>query len=578
MLQLRNLKPRDQLRHLFRRIDGRGYKAYREIKGAYAFGNFSLCIDHVQADPFAAPSRLSVQVELDKAAFPSWLYLKKTRSIALADFVARIFDRAIRKRVRKSRGTGRSGLFSIDSGAQEVLERNSVVITEAFLEVRFGVGLPAAGRTILGRQAEEMLFEELPTIVDQALFYKNLPAEAVKNHVETVEDQEALRRQLQERNLVAFVGNGSILPRRSGVDDRPLMTREGTMVVPFESPPDLEVKLSRPHSGPIRGMGLPEGITLIVGGGFHGKSTLLRALERGIYNHIPEDGREWTVSTDSAVKIRAEDGRYVEKLDISPFITNLPYGKDTTAFRTENTSGSTSQAANIMEALEIGTKLLLIDEDTSATNFIIRDARMQALVAKEKEPITPFVDKVRQLLDNHGVSTVLVMGGSGDYFEVVDRVIAMDQYRPVHVTKEAKRIVESSPKKRVAEGGSHFGKLPNRRPSAESFDASRGKREVKIDAKGLGTILFGTTTIDLSALEQLVDPSQTRAIGEAIFYYANHYACQSLSLLEGLQHLMEDLDRDGLDVLTTHKVGNLARPRIFEIAFAINRMRSLRVG
>jgi len=323
-------------------------------------------------------------------------------------------------------------------------------------------------------------------------------------------------------------------------------------------------------------MGVPLGVTLIVGGGVHGKSTLLRALERGVYNHIPGDGREWTVTTSSGVKIRAEDGRYVEKVDISPFITNLPYGKDTLFFSTENASGSTSQAAYIMEALEMGSKLLLIDEDTSATNFIIRDARMQALVEKKKEPITPFVDKVRQLLEGHQVSTILVMGGSGDYLEAADQVIMMDQYCPAVVTDKAEQVIKAFPTTRKAEGGNEFGDLPQRRPSRESFDARRGRRPVKIDAQGLKKILFGTTEVDLGALEQLVEIAQTRAVGEAIFCYADRYA-QDLPLKEGLQKLMTDLQEGGLDILSPYKAGNLAQPRIYEIAFAINRMRSLRV-
>ncbi len=566
-----------ELRQILSRIDGRGYKAYQDIKGVYDFGEYLLSIDHVQGDPFAAPSRVSVRVRMAQAAFPQDLYANKIRKIALGDFLARAFDRAIDEVIKGRRGTGRSGLFMIDAGGQEVLERNAVVVETDFLEARFVMGLPAAGRTILGRQAEEMFFQELPQIVRRALFYRNLPARSLREHVEVVEDQEALRGQLDERGLVAFVANGAVLPRRSGVDDRPLLAGKGEVAVPFQSPPDLEVELKRPNMGPIRGMGIPKGVTLIVGGGFHGKSTLLRALERGVYNHIPGDGREGVVTIPEAVKIRAEDGRFIEKVDISPFIQNLPFSKDTKAFSTENASGSTSQAANIMEALEMGAKLLLIDEDTSATNFMIRDARMQALVAKAKEPITPFVDQVRRLYEEHGVSTILVMGGSGDYFDVADIVLMLDEYRPLSVTKQAKEIVQAFPTRRRLEGGETFGPLPRRCPLPESFDPSRGSREVKIDAKGLKSILFGTTAIDLSAVEQLVDLSQTRAIGEAIHYYAVHYATRGFSLKEGLSHLMEDLERHGLDILSPFKVGNLAKPRIFEIAFAINRMRSLKI-
>ncbi len=567
---------RDHLCQTIRRIDGKGYKAYKELQGLYDFSPFVLSIDHVQGDPFALSSRVSVQIPSATAGFPQQLFSSKIRKVALADYLARNFDQAIDEITKGQRGTGKSGLFFIESGQQEVLERNCMDIRPEVVEARFLMGLPADGRRILGRHAEEMFFIELPTIVDQALLFENLTAESVQQYIEVIEDQEALREQLKEHSLVAFVGNGSTLPRRSGVDDRPLVESNAGPVIPFRSPPELEIELSQPNRGPIRGMGIPEGVILIVGGGFHGKSTLLRALERGVYNHIPGDGREWTVTIDSGVKIRAEDGRYVEKVDISPFINNLPYAKDTLSFSTENASGSTSQAAYIMEALEMGSKLLLIDEDTSATNFIIRDARMQALVEKKREPITPFVDKVRHLYEDHLVSTILVLGGSGDYLDHADQVILMDQYLPVVVTHQAKGVIEIFPTTRKAEGGTEFGGLPSRRPAARSFDARRGKRPVKIDVHGLKKILFGTTEVDLSALEQLVEIAQTRAIGEAIFCYADRYA-QDVSLKEGLQKLMADLHEGGLDILSPYKVGNLAKPRIFELAFAINRMRSLKV-
>ncbi|UCF38860.1 MAG: ABC-ATPase domain-containing protein [Acidobacteriota bacterium] len=560
-----------------RRIDGRGYKAYKDIAGEYDFGEFTLSIDHVQGDPFAAPSRLRATAPLNFAEIPARHLENRTRRVATADFLTRRFAESIRRICRQNRGSGKSGLFSIDSGGQEVLERTSILLHSAGVEARFTVGLPAAGRRVLGRQAEEMLLSELPRIVSASLRYRSLQSGDLESHVDTVEDQEEMRGQLAGLGLVSFVGNGSILPRSSGVDDRPLLTGHSTPVVPFSSPPELEVELTRPNGGPIRGMGIPEGVTLIVGGGFHGKSTLLRSLERGIYNHIPGDGRERVVSLETAVKIRAEDGRSVVKVDISPFISNLPFERDTRQFSTENASGSTSQAANILEALEIGTDLLLIDEDTSATNFIIRDARMQELVSKEREPITPFVDRVRQLYEREKVSTVLVMGGSGDYFDVADTVILMDRYEPCSVTEEVRKIVANRPNQRKREVTTELSISNDRRPVAGSFDASRGRRDVKIDARGLSTILFGTENIDLSAVEQLVDSSQTRAIGEAILFFSRRYAAEGMSLRDGLEMLDRELQRQGLDILVPYKVGNLARPRRLEIASAINRFRKLRV-
>lgn len=498
--------------------------------------------------------------------------------MGLQDFLAREFDTAIRQMVRGNRGMGKSGLIQIDRGGQEVLERTAVLIdTEGHIEVRLVMGLPAQGRTILGQQAEAMFFAELPTMVTRSLLYRNLQHERIQKHVEVVEDQDALRAQLRTKGLVAFLGNNAVLPRRSGVDDRPLSSGKEMVVVPFQSPPTLEVTLKVPNAGTLAGMGIPEGITLIVGGGFHGKSTLLRAIERGVYNHIPGDGREWVVTIPEAVKIRAEDGRRIAKVNISPFINALPFGKDTTTFSTDNASGSTSQAANIIEALEMGCRLLLIDEDTSATNFMIRDRRMQRLVHKGKEPITPFLDKVRQIYHEYGVSTILIMGGSGDYFDVADQVIMMDSYKAKDVTEQARKVAAEFPSQRQPEGGEYFGVISPRIPQGESFDSRRGRREVKIDAKGLYTILYGTTNIDLSALEQLVDPSQTRAIGASISYVASRYMDGKRSLAEILQRLMADIEREGLDVITANKVGNLAQPRLFEIAGAINRMRTLEI-
>jgi len=564
---------REELRKILTRLDGKGYKAYKDIKGAYDYINFTLFIDHVQGDPFASPSRMRAEVKMAKAGFPSDLWDSRLKKIALEDYLARQFSLAIRRGCKGRRGIGKSGLVAIDSGRQEVLERNSVNIDEQKVEVRFMVGLPASGRTILGLEAIAMFFQEIPQIVEESLFLRNLKTNELRSHIKLAEDQRVLRKWLKEKDLVAFVANGAILPRRSGVDDRPLQMG----VVPFRSPQELEVEVELPNRGVLQGMGIPQGVTLIVGGGFHGKSTLLNAIELGVYNHVPGDGREYIVTHDAAVKIRAEDGRSIEKVTISPFISNLPLMRDTKRFSTENASGSTSQAANIIEAVGMGAKVLLIDEDTSATNFMVRDERMQELVAKEKEPITPFIDKVQKLYRDCGVSTVLVMGGSGDYFDVADTIIMMDEYRPCCVTEKAKEIALRHEVKRMDEGGTSFGEFSERKPKSSSFDSQRGKRDVKIDAKGLNGILYGTDFIDLSYLEQLVDISQTRCIGFLIHYYANHYLNKSEGLKEGLEKVMRDVGEKGFDVLLPYKVGNLALPRIYEVAGAINRMRCLKI-
>ena len=575
----------DDLRKILARIDGRGYKAYKDLQGAYAYPRFGLFIDHVQGDPFASPSKIRVRVPAAVARLPPDLFSSRMRRVALQDFLIREVHHAIRRVCRGDRGIGKSGLMVIDAGGQEVLERTAMKVTPQWVEARLSLGLPAQGRTILGRQAEAMFCQEVPEIAERALKWTSVDQERARAFVECVDNQESIRAQLDAMGLVAFIADGSILPRSSGASDRPL-SRERAQ--PFRAPASRRVQIHIPHpvsrdgrlTHSLTGFGIPKGVTLIVGGGYHGKSTVLRALERGVYPHVPEDGREYVVTTEGAVKIRAEDGRFIERVDISGFIKNLPYGQETAQFSTGNASGSTSQAASILEAVEVGATALLLDEDTSATNFMVRDARMQALVHKEHEPITPFVDRVRELYERHGVSTVLVMGGCGDYFDVADTVIAMQDYQPLDVTETAQRIAREFRTKREIETSSPLAEVRPRIPVWDSLDPSRGKREVKIEARSVDAIAFGHEVIDVSGVEQLVDASQTRAIG-----YALHLASRRSmeggvqAIVQGLVELFDDAGLDGLDPFHQGErhPGNFARPRAFEIAAVLNRLRTLRI-
>jgi predicted ABC-class ATPase len=561
----------EDLKRMLRRIDARGYRAYRDIEGRFDFGEYTLIVDHVQADPFAPPSRVRVVVPKKIAGFPPEVFRTTRREVALRDFLTRTFFHAIRRFSRPGTGTGRSGSISIDRPGQEILARSSVLVDDGSVEARFRAGLPAYGRRIAAENARIMFFDDIPRIVAHSLVYQNLDQRKLAEHLAVAEDADALREQLGAHGLIAFVGDGSVLPRASGVDPRPM---SGDRVVPFESPHALRMELTLPNRGKVSGMGIGEGVTLIVGGGYHGKSTLLKAIELGVYNHVPGDGRELVVADPDLVKIRAEDGRRVEKVDISPFISNLPFGKGTRTFTTDDASGSTSQAANIMEALETGARVLVMDEDTSATNFMIRDHRMQELVAKEREPITPFIDKVRQLYRDRRVSTLLAIGGSGDYFDVADRVICMVEYKPLELTAEAKQIASRYKSRRRPEGGERFGTVAERVPRAASFDPKRGRREVRISSRGLFSIDFGTSRIDLGACEQLVDPSQTNAIGDAI-QYATRYMDGIRRLREVVELVMSDIRGKGLDVLSGIPIGEYAMFRGVELAAAINRLRTL---
>ncbi len=561
------------LRDRLRTLDGQSYGAYKSLKGSYRFADFTLHIDHVQGDPFAAPSQVRVVVPPTVAQFPAEAYAKPSRRVALEDYLIRQFYQQT-QRFSGNRGSGKSGLVRIVQPSQAVLARTAATIADdGRVEVRFRVGLPAFGRRVAGGQAAELLCEDIPEIVTRALRYQNLDAAQIEAHCTCKENWAFLQAQLRDHNLVAFVANGSMLPRRSGVDERPLM--DGG--IPFQSPPSLAVSLTLVDGTQVMGMGIPEGITLIVGGGYHGKSTLLKALETGIYAHVPGDGRERVVTNAQAMKVRAEDGRSVVGVNISPFINHLPQGKSTLAFSTADASGSTSQAASIIEAVEAGATVLLMDEDTSATNFMIRDRRMQALIAKAQEPITPFVDKVRQLYEEYGISTILVMGGSGDYFDVADTVIALDNYVPTEVTAQASAIAQAYRTDRLAEGGDRFGSLSPRRILPDSIDPRKDKRAVSLKVRDTDEIRIGTEEIDLSAVEQLVEPGQTQAIAAAIVYAQQRYLDGQRSLAEVLALVMADIAEGGLDSIQDQPNGDLVMFRALELAAALNRLRSLKV-
>jgi predicted ABC-class ATPase len=551
------------LRELERRIGrlSHSYKSYKDLRGRYRFEEFDLEFLSIQGDPFASPSIVAVTVPEDIASLPELLYQTAVRRTALEDFLLRGLWKACGRIPRGNRGTGKSGMISTCRPGQKVLRRTAVSISGGAVRALLMVGLPAAGRRPLPREAMAMFFEEIPDIVHDSLLYTSLDAGRAARHIETVEDADTLRHQLDEKGLAAFVADDSILPRESGVSDRPLEA-----AVAFASPDSLRVKLETPNSGTVPGMGVPKGITVIVGGGYHGKTTLLTAMQAGVYNHIPGDGRERVVTCADAVKIRAEDGRLIRGVDISPFITNLPTGQDTTSFSTENASGSTSQAAFIQESLELGANVLLIDEDTSATNFMYKDEVMMQLVPKGKEPITPFVSRVRALYDKHDVSTIVVASGSSAFLAVADTVIDMQDYLPRDVTARAHELAGSSTPLSLGA----YGNLPGRLIPSRLI--ARQERKGRIKLRVSGTRLgFGNQEIDLSALEQIAEPNQTYGIGHALMCLER--LLDGRKMREAIDALVERIGRDGPEKALSTRDPGVAVPRLLEIGGALNRLR-----
>ncbi|KEQ94965.1 hypothetical protein AUEXF2481DRAFT_80025 [Aureobasidium subglaciale EXF-2481] len=580
--------PWTQLSQTLDSIDGQQYGSYKRLQNArfrHVSPDFTLAINHVQADAYASPSKISVRMDWKTTGFPDEYATSDIRQIALADYLSRAAAAFIRsKHMDQSVGSGKSGwsgpkggAFNINSPAQEVLPRTSALIIPGGgndIEMRFTVSLPARGRTILGGEAKTILCTNLPELIKQTMLYSAHVAKELEAHIHCVEDQAYMRSQLEAKGLVAFVGNGSILPRASGASARGMT---GKHVVPFESPPELEVALKRKHGSKVHGTGVPKGITLLTGGGYHGKSTLLEALQFGIYNYVPGDGRELVVTNSSAMKVRAEDGRSVTGTNISAFIKNLPGKRDTEAFTTDDASGSTSMAANIQEALELGAQVIMVDEDTSATNLLVRDERMQMLV--KNEPITPLVSKVRALYEKHGVSTIIVVGGLGDWLDVADNVVGMDSYTPRMLNSEAQELIEKMPRKVVQD--KKYGTIPDRvvgfpaailhdkTPYAKRRDfitiyADRALQDPSQDEVG----------IDISNVEQLVEMGQTRTIAHCIRALAQAEDDEGVHLKSALTVIEANIALEKA-IPKDLPGGDFVAVRRFELGAAVNRIREL---
>jgi predicted ABC-class ATPase len=561
------------LRDKLQNIDSKDYGAYQSLKGEYAYPDFELLITQIPKDPYAPPHTgiYRIRVSHTYLGIPTRFFDAKITGVAYRDFLARMFSQTAKRVAERGRGTGHSGLITLDTPAQAILDRSAVVFTADGVEVRFFMGLPANGRRINARVADTMLFEELPTIVQQA--FGALDSGSVLRHIEAAEDAECLRAKLEELGLVAFIADGSILPRRSGTSDEPMEEKDAVV---FRTPESLRVSIELPHLGYISGLGIPRGVTLIVGGGYHGKSTLLHAIETGIYNHIPGDGRELCVADSRAVKVRAYSGRSVASVDISAFIENLPFERGTSCFCTPNASGSTSQAASIVEALEMDAHVLLMDEDTCASNFMIRDRKMQELVKKEDEPITPYIDRVGWLYEEKGVSSVVVLGGVGDYFAVAETVIQMVRYEPYDVTATAKRIAYESPAKRKQEYQDSSDSTRKRIVLTESIDPLNEYRKKSVYATETNRIHFGTTTIDLTDVEQIIELSQSKAIAQAILYIRN-LSEEPVPMKELIDRCMHIIEEKGLDGLSERISGHFAHFRDIELSCALNRLRTLQI-
>ncbi len=565
------MQKRADLQALLQQIHRKSYPAYKSLRGCYDFGSFWLSIDHVQGDPFASPSHVSVSVGLQQAGFPREYYQEETERTALEDALLRRFGEEMRRISFHAKGSGKSGLVTVTSCGPQILSRTAMEIGRQRLTARFEVGFPANGRTINAVELEKILCRDLPPLVERCFYYKNWDARRLRAVYELSQDQQYIRKELKKRGLTAFVADGAILPRQSGISQKPMKD-----AVAFSSPESLRLTLSLPWHGAVSGMAIPNGVTLIVGGGYHGKSTLLKALELGIYNHIAGDGREFVITEDTALKIRAEEGRCVKHLDLSMFIHDLPNGKDPVDFSTEDASGSTSQAAAVMEGLEAKSRTFLIDEDTSATNFLVRDAFMQQIVSPKKEPITPFLARIRELYETFGISTILVAGSSGAFFHKADQVIQMDAYRPKDVTDRVQELLceyplpdfSAKPFVPVSKG---------RKVSIQQIrERARGREQepsrIKIRLNGTDGFCIGKELVDVRYVEQIVDTEQVAALAVILKRMLQKPGVYEMEDL--VTYIWKELDAKGLEAfLGKDLFCGYAKPRLQDIYLMLNRYR-----
>ncbi len=569
------MKMAEELQRELCSINRKSYPAYKGLKGAYQFPDYQLFIEHVQGDPFAAPSALRIFVPHSKAKFPERYYWDKCSKVALQDALLRRFAEISAKFCYQAKGSGKSGVIQVSHCGQEVLERTACEITKEGIHIRFFVGFPANGRTINSGELEKILFVYLPKCVEMSLYHRKVLERETEQVICLKEDQRVIREELKKRGLIAFVANGSILPRQSGNSDLPMKD-----AVPFQSPKSMEITIQLRHRGSITGMGIRKGITLIAGGGYHGKSTLLEALEKGVYDHIAGDGREFVITDDTAWKLRAEDGRKIKDVDISLFINHLPNGRNTRRFSTLDASGSTSQAANIIEAIEAKSQVLLIDEDTSATNFMVRDELMQRVIQKDKEPITPFLERARDLYEKAGISTILVVGSCGSYFYIADQIIQMDNYCPVDITEKTRKLLKEYKKPDCkAEGfvlpsekrNISFGSSVVRRKNYRGTGMVEEHEKLKV--MGRESLMLGKEQLDLRYLEQLADREQTQTLGYLLKYAKEQYSGKTTDLTALMESLIRKLEKEGIGSVSGQKEipAGMAMPRRQEIYACFNR-------
>ena len=558
-----------------RSLNGKNYGLYKSLADKpWDFGDFALEFLHVQGDPYAPASRVLIKANLSMLGYAGEWGGTFERRLALSDFLYRKLGRLVQERY-----PGKDAAVIFDTAGPEMLVRNSLWIDNGELRACLQVKLPGDGRKIQAELAAEILTMVLPDLVSAGLYYSKSDEVFLQEHYRVLAERKEILSQLDARGLCAFVPDGTVLPRESGLSEMPL---EGA--VPFVAPEEMAVTLNV-CGRDIRGMGIPKGITVITGGAFHGKSTLLQALTRSVYPHIPGDGREGIVIDESALRVGVEDGRSVRGTDLSHFVRDLPGGVSTKDFNTLSASGSTSEAANLLEAMEAGSRTFLIDEDSSAVNFLIRDVRVRKLLGDDREPLIPLTDRIREI-SAQGYSFILVAGACGDYLDLADNIVIMANYK----AECAKFTPMSSWKTEGLIGSTESAEVQQPRPFVAYMQplqksvrpTSAVERQVKVKLAGDSLLQIGFLVSDTSRLNTLVDRQQRFGAGFVLLNLLQNAASNAESgdssnagdsVAETIQKLYEKIQNVGFRNLPQGMSREMSLPRVVDIACVAFRLR-----
>ncbi len=570
------------------RLEGKSFGQLKSMAGLTSeFETFKLKFEHIQGSPGAHPASIfRVSVDLVDAGYKGQWTSTPVRKLAISDFLIRKFKKGIMKFAKQNRGVEGTGSFHTIELGQAILERDCVEITSDNIFLWFIFSFPSrsgGGGKLDVQETLIMLQQELSAIVAYALRpenYSQRTIQALEKHIQCTEDWHAIQDKLKDAGLVAFIADKALLPRKSGKDDCPMESG----VVPFESPKTLRVTFNLPGSRNITGLGIPAGVTVITGGGYHGKSTLLQSVTSGIYPKIPDDGRQYVVTRKDAVCIQAEEGRSVKGVNISPFIVSLPKGRKTDRFSTNDASGSTSQAASIIEAIETGAGTLFFDEDSCATNLLVRDEAIERILPLDREPIRPLVLSVRSLWKHHGISSVFVVGGLGAFLKQADTIIMMDDYCCYDISEKVRKEFGPvhDPAVKIV--------LPEslRALSNDNFDPGylnkRMKKKVPVRIKPLRgaprKLEYGMDLIEMDAIEQLEGIPQVRTIGLLLLLIREEMVNgkgEKRNVRQWIEWLDGLIKQKGIAALNQTYRGIHAMPPLWTVAAAINRARSLKL-